>query len=98
MTNIQPKCKALPGNGGDDFHLTHGNIYISAQGYVFPCCWYNHYSHTKSLWEDSGIDKKYHNIHFYSLEEIINGPIFKWIEDNMSSASICKEKCTSTKI
>ena len=28
---IEPKCKAQVGNGGDQFHKTMGNIYISAK-------------------------------------------------------------------
>ena len=90
---IEPKCKAQVGNGGDQFHKTMGNIYISAKGYVYPCCWYGIQKHTTKLWKDSGIDKKYHNIKYYSMEEIINGPIFKWIEDNMHKIEVCQEKC-----
>ena len=88
---IEPKCQALPGD--THFHETAGNIYISVQGYVFPCCWYGISDHMTTLWDESGIDKEWHNIHHHSLEEIINGPIFKWIEDNMHNIDVCQEKC-----
>ena len=39
------------------------------------------------------IDKKYHNINFYSLDEILKGPIFKWIECNMVTQKVCNKKC-----
>lgn len=88
-----PKCKALPGNGKGEFHDIHGNLYISSQGYVYPCCWYGTKQDTESLWKNSKIDKKYHNINFYSLDEILKGPIFKWIECNMVTQKVCNKKC-----
>ena len=45
------------------------------------------------MWNASDIDKKYHNIHHYSIEDIIEGPIFKWIEDNMNDLEVCQTNC-----
>lgn len=75
ISKIKPKCKAIPGNGGESFHEEWGNLYISAKGYVTPCCWYGTQEHLTKLWKDSNLDKKLHNMHHYSIKEIIEGPI-----------------------
>ena len=90
---IQPKCKAAVGNGQGTFHKTMGNLYITSKGYVLPCCLFGITRRMTGLWNESGIDKKYHNIHHYSMEEIIEGPIFEWIENNMSKLEVCQSHC-----
>ena len=91
--NNVPKCKALPGNGSGHMHPTHGGFFITALGYITPCCWYGTYDNLTYLWEKSNIDKKYHNINYYSLKEIFEGPMYKWMEDNMASQKVCNKKC-----
>ena len=92
--NYSPKCKALPGNGKGDFHDIHGSVYISSLGYVMPCCWYGTSKSLIDLWEKSNVDKKFHNINYFSLNEIFEGPMYKWMEDNMSSQRYpCISKC-----
>ena len=88
LHNIEPKCKATTGNGKGIFHKTMGNLYITSKGYVLPCCWFGIARRMTGLWNESGIDKKYHNIHHYSIEEIIEGPIFKWIENNIDKINV----------
>ena len=90
---IEPKCKATIGNGKGVFHKTMGNLYITSKGYVLPCCWFGITSRVTGMWNASDIDKKYHNIHHYSIEDIIEGPIFKWIEDNMNDLEVCQTNC-----
>ena len=90
---IEPKCKATIGNGKGVFHKTMGNLYITSKGYVLPCCWFGITRRMTGLWNESGIDKKYHNIHHYSVEEIIKGPIFEWIENNMTGLEVCQTNC-----
>ena len=91
---IEPKCKATVGNGAGVFHQSMANVYVTATGYVLPCCWFGIQRRMTGLWKDSGIDKKYHNIHHYSVEEIIEGPIFKWIESNMNGLEVCQTNCS----
>ena len=91
--NLIPMCKALPGNGGDTFHPIWGNLYVTSKGYVTPCCWFGTQQHLTALWKKSGVDPKTHNIYHYSMKEIINGPMFAYIEKNMNTLKVCQEKC-----
>ena len=94
-TNIQ--CKVLDKN----------EIYISAEGLVFPCCWianqlYIWYSSTNQITKllekcggKSSIDAKTNR-----LENILNGSFFKSIEDSWTKDScengklkVCSKTC-----
>ena len=83
----------------DYFGAKGGSVYISHHGYVTPCCWIGTLHSLKTLWKESGLDPKLHNINHYSIQEIIDGPIFKWIEDQWTSTNFtetlrtCKNKC-----
>ena len=86
------KCKAKLNNGTSSFQGDKGNIYISALGYVTPCCWMGSHYELGRLWAMSKIDKKSHNIAFHSIEEIIEGDMWKWIDDNMEANVLCIQK------
>ena len=43
------------------------------------------------------INKEWHNIHHHSIQEILNGPMFKWIEEHMSEVELCHEHCPRNK-
>jgi len=76
-----------------------GSVYISHHGYVTPCCWLGSLYSLKTIWKESGLDPKLHNINHYSIQEILDGPVFKWIEDQWTAPistqtlKTCKNKC-----
>ena len=45
------------------------------------------------LHTQSGLDPKFHNLEHYSIQEIIDGPMWKWISGNMSDMEVCRDKC-----
>jgi len=90
-----PNCQALMGL--THFHESGGNIYVSVGGYVTPCCWYGEREELENLWDKSQINKEWHNIHHHSIQEILNGPMFKWIEEHMSEVELCHEHCPRNK-
>lgn len=81
------------------------SVYVSAQGFVFPCCWtanqlYPWYFSPRSsqLWKIlDNLPQKEKSISalFSSMEEIVNGPFFKLIQDswNLPSTQSGKLKC-----
>ena len=81
--------------------ISGGSIYLSHHGYVTPCCWQGSLISLRTIWKESGLDPKLHNINYHSIQEIIDGPIFKWIEDQWSASvttgtkKTCQEKCES---
>ena len=96
------KCEAKDNSEmGKDGLPAGGSVYISHQGYVTPCCWQGSLFSLKTIWKESGLDPKLHNIKHYSIQEILDGPIFKWIEDQWTSTTstqtlrTCKKKCES---
>ena len=76
-----------------------GSVYLSHQGYVTPCCWQGSLVSLRTIWKESGLDPKLHNIKHYSIQEILDGPIFKWIEDQWTAPNstetkkVCQRKC-----
>ena len=93
---IIPKCKALPGGEGIiSFHTWNGgaNLYVSSSGYLTPCCWMGTKLYLDQLHTQSGLDPKFHNLEHYSVQEIIDGPMWKWISGNMSDMEVCRDKC-----
>jgi hypothetical protein len=93
---IIPKCKALPGGEGIvAFHTWNGgaNLYVSSSGYVTPCCWMGTKLHLNHLHQNSGLDPKLHNLEHYNVQEIIDGPMWTWINNNMSNMDVCIDKC-----
>jgi hypothetical protein len=90
--NCQAKIQ-LSGLPSDRFGNTKGNIFISAGGYVTPCGWMGAPIRLHEIWEQSKIDKKTHNLAYYTLAEIIDGPMFKWIDNNQDDIGLCNWKC-----
>ena len=90
------KCKAID----------KSEIYVSAEGHVFPCCWtagqqYKWYWKPREapIWKLIG-DPKNISLRNHSLRDIIEGPVFKAIEDSWSCSSVkngklkvCANKC-----
>tara|TARA_B100000029_G_scaffold424498_1_gene432329 strand:- start:1238 stop:2299 length:1062 start_codon:yes stop_codon:yes gene_type:complete len=89
-------CKAIEKN----------EIYVSAEGHVFPCCWtagqqYKWYLKPREapIWKLIG-DPNNISLRKHTLKEIVEGPFFKAIEDSWSCSSIkdgklkvCANKC-----
>ena len=79
--------------------ISGGSVYISHQGYVTPCCWQGSLISLRTIWKESGLDPKLHNIKHYSIQEILDGPVFEWIEDQWTSTTstltlkTCQKKC-----
>ena len=87
----------VSGIPSDKFGNVGGNIFITAEGYVTPCCWMGTFIRLDELWEQSNIDKKMHNLNHFSIDDIIKGPIFKWIDNNMETFDVCQFKCNKKK-
>ena len=75
------------------------NVYISAEGLVFPCCWtanqlYLWYQDPSKneIWKLIDHDTKNVSALENSLESIIEGPYFKRIEDSWNKPSIIDGK------
>jgi hypothetical protein len=78
--NVRPMCSI--GNKG---------LYISAQGYFYPCCWVaNRYAHNQD-WENlkQRFDLNQHNLQSVLEDEFWSGPFtdFNWRE--------CQTKCAA---
>lgn len=96
ITEVKLQCVRCPAKLNSQinkFHNEKGNIYISAKGYVTPCCWMGNPRELIKLWKTSELDKKYHNVHHNSLLDIINGPWFEHIDKQMQEYSLCVHKC-----
>jgi len=88
-------CQAKVGNGKYAFNTDMGNIYVSHQGYVVPCCWMGTDHQLELLWKNSNINKETHNIKHESIENILEGPMWKWIDDNINDYPLCIKKCVN---
>ena len=96
------KCQAKQNSEMKSDNLpAGGSVYLSHQGYVTPCCWQGSLISLKTIWKESGLDPKLHNIKHYSIQEILDGPVFEWIEDQWTSTTstltlkTCQKKCES---
>lgn len=85
MSKIHPRC-------------VHGitETYISAEGYVYPCCWIANQPHVRKVqtllgehYEDLSLAKN-------NIDAIIKGPAFKMIEDTWISGDFepCRRFCS----
>lgn len=88
------KCPAKLKSKNTAFHEEHGNIYISAKGYVTPCCWMGNPTELIKLWDsNSNIDPKLHNLYDNNLDNIINGNWWNHIDSQMQDYKLCVMKC-----
>ena len=82
--------------------LQQNEIYISAEGLIFPCCWlagqmYKWYWKPEQapIWKMIE-DKKNISLHYDLLENIVNGKIFKKIQNSWTNSNrlkVCSLKC-----
>ena len=86
--------------------IEKSEIYVSAEGHVFPCCWtagqqYKWYWPAKHapIWKLIG-DSNNISLRKHTLKEIVEGPFFKAIKDSWSCSSVnegklkvCANKC-----
>jgi hypothetical protein len=92
-------CEAKQNIEMKQYNISGGSIYLSHYGYVTPCCWQGTLVSLKTIWKESGLDPKLHNINHYSIQEILDGPVFKWIEDQWTATNstetkkVCQKKC-----
>jgi hypothetical protein len=80
-SDIIPMC--MIGNKG---------LYISAEGYFYPCCWMaNRYSHTR--WNE--FRKPEYNLNTRTISEVLNDKM--WVEffKNLHNNTECVSKCSS---
>jgi hypothetical protein len=88
------KCPAKLKSKNTAFHKEYGNIYISARGYVTPCCWMGNPTELIKLWDsNSNIDPKLHNLYDNNLDDIINGNWWNHIDSQMQDYKLCVMKC-----
>tara|TARA_B100000902_G_scaffold150826_1_gene147349 strand:+ start:24573 stop:25583 length:1011 start_codon:yes stop_codon:yes gene_type:complete len=87
------RCPAKLNSNISGFHKTKGSIYVSAKGYVTPCCWMGNPRELIKLWKSSDISPKEHNIHFNNLQDIIKGKWFSKIDSQMQEFELCVKKC-----
>lgn len=87
------RCPAKLNSKINKFHKQKANVYISAKGYVTPCCWMGNPRELINLWKTTNIDKKEHNIHYNNLQDIINGKWFSHIDNQMQDYKLCVKKC-----
>ena len=90
------KCKAIE----------KSEIFVTAEGHVFPCCWtagqqYKWYWGPREapIWKLIG-DPDNISLRKHTIQEIVEGPFFKAIEDSWSCSSVkdgklkvCANKC-----
>jgi len=81
-SDIIPLCKI--GNKG---------LYISADGYFYPCCWMaNRYNHTR--WKE--FRKPQYNLYSRSIDDILGDDMWSDFFDNLHNYDECNNKCCST--
>ena len=85
-------CEAKQNREMKQADISGGSIYLSHHGYVTPCCWQGTLLSLKTIWKESGLDPKLHNINHYSIQEILDGPVFKWIEDQWTATNSTETK------
>ena len=86
--------------------IEKSEIFVTAEGHVFPCCWtagqqYKWYWRPREapIWKLIG-DPDNISLRKHTLNEIVDGPFFKAIEDSWSCSSVkngklkvCANKC-----
>ena len=86
--------------------IEQSEIFFTAEGHVFPCCWtagqqYKWYWRPREapIWKLIG-DPDNISLRKHTLNEIVDGPFFKAIEDSWSCSSVkngklkvCSNKC-----
>jgi MoaA/NifB/PqqE/SkfB family radical SAM enzyme len=87
------RCPAKLNSKMTGFHQTKGNIYISAKGYVTPCCWMGNPRELIKLWKTKNIDKKGHNVLNNHLQNILDGEWYSHIDNQMQEYDLCVSKC-----
>jgi len=97
-TSPQLECVRCPAKLNSRITKFHngidGNIYISAKGYVTPCCWMGNPRELDKLWKTApNLDPKTHNVRYHSLEDIINGDWFEHINNQLQTHELCVFKC-----
>ena len=86
MNIIYPRCKEQG-----------AQIYVSADGFVTPCCWIGSANIIKELKEFFGSEYETLSIKNRSLDEVLNGPSWQKIENSWSTStpfSSCTRYCS----
>jgi len=81
-------------------HLIEKHIYISANGYVYPCCnfqpeaLFNNIKNIQELKYYFNFSKSYMNIYNdQSIIESINTKLFKYVRSNVNNLNVCSTCC-----
>lgn len=79
--DIIPMCQI--GNKG---------LYISSQGYFYPCCWMaNRYNHTR--WNEFRAPR--YDLNARTISEVLADPSWEQFFDNLKNHSECVNKCSA---
>lgn len=88
------RCPAKLKSGINKFDEEFGNIYISAAGYVVPCCWMGNPLELIKLWNsNTSLSPTTHNLHNATLESIINSDWWDYINNVQNDYELCIQKC-----
>ena len=78
-------------------HLNQGKIFVDFEGEVFPCCLSANCKHSpdrdKKYYEVYQKYKKDINLKTRSLEDILNGPFYKFLYSNYKNLDVCQSFC-----
>lgn len=86
-------CAAKPFNDNNYFIKDFASIFINHKGLCFPCCFTAMPQEEKKLLDDLGLEKDSINLHKRNFEQIFNGEVWTYINNNMNSHHICVKKC-----
>lgn len=93
-TSSKVVCAAKPYNSNKYFHPRLANLYINHKGLCLPCCFFDNPNDLSNLLNNSELDIDKANLNYYSLNDIINGSVWKFINENMQTTPVCKRKCS----
>ena len=79
---IFPRCKS-----------DWSQIYISAEGYVMPCCWIGNMPHLNDYFKFYAESLDRLSVKNYSLEQIISDPIYLQIEKSWANPQEAFNPC-----
>jgi len=73
-------------------HIGNKGLYISSQGYFYPCCWMaNRYNHTQ--WQE--FRKPEFNLNQRTITQVLLDPQWQEFFNNAHNYSECQNKCTA---
>ena len=88
------QCPARKDSSVSKFHKTKGNIYISADGYLVPCCWMGNLRELEKLWRTYDfLNRHDHNVLHRPIADILQGQVWSFIDEEQQNIDLCVKKC-----